>query len=133
MVLQTIRGTQLTDIAVTDEDHEDPDFSPCSRNSKRKPKSHIDSQQVEDVRADACTLKEHHDHLLSASFDRSFQVNQEGIDPSSSQVEPGFEFDESFLQMSDGLGLGLDDGLADELARELGDGWGTPRFGEHQW
>ncbi|KAJ8083983.1 R8 protein [Marasmius tenuissimus] len=109
-----------------DGDPDDPDFNLRSQKSKRKPNSHRDSQQAEDVRADACTLREHHDHLLSASFDLSFQANPEGIDPSSSQMEPAFELDDNFFQVSDGLGLCLDDGLADELARELGDGWGAP-------
>ncbi|KAL0581624.1 R8 protein [Marasmius crinis-equi] len=112
-----------------DEDADDQDFNPRSQKNKnkRKPNSNRDSQQAEDVRADACTLKEHHDHLMSASFDLSFQGNPEGggIDPSSSQIDPAFPLDDNFFQMSDGLGLGLDDGLADELARELGDGWGA--------
>jgi meiotic recombination protein REC8, fungi type len=44
--------------------------------------------------------------------------------PSSSQFDGGFGFglDDNFFGASDGLDVG---GIGDELARELGDGWGA--------
>jgi meiotic recombination protein REC8 len=65
------------------------------------------------------TLAEHHEHLLSASFDLS---NGSGgaLGPSPSQVSLDFAFDNNFLNPSSGL---LDfGGLGDELEKELG--WG---------
>jgi meiotic recombination protein REC8, fungi type len=63
------------------------------------------------------TLTEHHEHLLTASFDLSYH----GSGPSSSQVDADFRFDNNLLNPpSDGL---LDfGGLGDELEKELG--WG---------
>ncbi len=69
------------------------------------------------------TLDEHHEHILSASYDLSFNgsVHGAGLDLSSSHAE-GHGFDNSFF--SDGLDAGddLGIGLGDDLARELG--WG---------
>lgn len=65
------------------------------------------------------TLEEHHEHLLSASFEQSFYANDPGGDISSSQAGPVFE---NFFAFSDGLEVG--EGIGDELARELG--WGSP-------
>ncbi|KAJ3883395.1 Rec8 like protein-domain-containing protein [Lentinula edodes] len=81
---------------------------------------------TEQVRADMVTLREHHDHLLSNSFDLSFQGSQRsGLDVSSSQAEPAFAFDDNlFLGIDDGLGIDL--GLGEDLARELGEGWALP-------
>ena len=67
------------------------------------------------------TLREHHDHLFSNSFDLSFNTNA-GMDPSSSQVGGSFALDDIFLSASDGLDVG--EGLGDDLAKELGEGWG---------
>lgn len=70
------------------------------------------------ARAERYTLLEHHEHLLSASFDLSYHGS--GGDPghSSSQVDADFGFDTIFSN------LPLDDlgGLGDELEKELG--WG---------
>lgn len=74
--------------------------------------------KTEAPRKEAHTLEEHHDHLLSASFDLSFDKAASG-DISSSQAAGGFE---DFFACSDGLDLGdgLGDGLGEDLARELG-------------
>jgi meiotic recombination protein REC8 len=69
------------------------------------------------------TLKEHHDHLLSVPFDASFTGN-DAIDISSSQLDGGFGFDDNFFFGGDSDGLDLGGGIGDELARELGSGWG---------
>ncbi|KAJ3790980.1 Rec8 like protein-domain-containing protein [Lentinula aff. detonsa] len=80
---------------------------------------------TEDVRADMVTLKEHHDHLLSNSFDLSFQASQRsGFDISSSQVGPDFGFNDNIFPGFDD-GLVIDPGFGDDLARELGEGWGA--------
>jgi meiotic recombination protein REC8 len=73
------------------------------------------------MRADLHTLNENHDHLLSASFDVS--LNGSGPLPmSSSQFDGGFGLDDNFFGVSDNLDNG--GGIADELAKELGEGWG---------
>ncbi|KAJ3750433.1 Rec8 like protein-domain-containing protein [Lentinula detonsa] len=83
------------------------------------------SPLTEDVRADMVTLKEHHDHLLSNSFDLSFQASQRsGFDVSSSQVGPDFGFNDNIFPGFDD-GLVIDPGFGDDLARELGEGWGA--------
>lgn len=78
---------------------------------------------AENIRADLHTLNETHDHLLSASFDIS--LNGVGDLPSSSQFDAGFgyAFDDNFFGATDGLET--EGGIGDELARELGEGWGA--------
>lgn len=73
------------------------------------------------------TLDEHHEHLLSTSFEGNSFL---GIDASSSQLGQGAGFgsftygdDDAFLGEND-VGLGFDLGLGDDLAMELGEGWG---------
>jgi meiotic recombination protein REC8, fungi type len=62
--------------------------------------------------------------LLSTSFDASFSGSGNLLlDLSSSQMDYGFGFDNDFFAEND-LDLGLD--IGDELARELGEGWGVP-------
>ena len=70
------------------------------------------------------TLDENHAHLLSASFDASLNQSSNLAVPSSSQFDAGFGyvFDDNFFGMSDGLDFGGE--IGDELARELGEGWG---------
>lgn len=72
---------------------------------------------MEAVRKEAHTLDEHHEHVLSASFDMSFS-NNVGQGPSSSQTDVPFD---NFFPFLDGLDVG--EGLGDDLARELG--WAT--------
>jgi meiotic recombination protein REC8, fungi type len=76
---------------------------------------------VGNARGDTHTLKENHDLILSASFDNSFKNEGfGGIAPSSSQFG-GFGFDDDFLGGLDNVGVG---DIGDELAQELGEGWG---------
>ncbi|PBL01128.1 hypothetical protein ARMGADRAFT_412161 [Armillaria gallica] len=108
-----------------EEDIPDAEYNPNGKPSKPKSKTSKPSPPAvaEDVRAELCTLKENYDHLLSASFDLSFNGNAPGLsqDPSS-QVDGGFMNDPFFSDGADLGGL-----LGDELARELGEGWGgTP-------
>ncbi|KAJ6604638.1 hypothetical protein DFH09DRAFT_316557 [Mycena vulgaris] len=102
---------------VESEDEFDPKVK--SKKSSRKIKA---PQPAEDLRADIYTLKEHHDHLLSNSFDLSFDANGGVMDPSSSQMSGGFALDDVFMAASDALDIG--EGLGDDLAKELGEGWG---------
>ncbi|KAF8213061.1 Rec8 like protein-domain-containing protein [Mycena galopus ATCC 62051] len=94
------------------------EFNPKVKSKKSKGKNKA-PQPAEEPRADRFTLQEHHDHLLSNSFDLSFNGN--GVDPSS-QNGGGFALDDIFLAAPDGLDIG--DGLGDDLAKELGEGWG---------
>jgi meiotic recombination protein REC8, fungi type len=76
---------------------------------------------VENPRADIHTLNENHEHIFSASFDAS--LNGSGaFHPISSQFDEGFGFDDNFFGGLDEMDVG---GIGDELARELGDGWGA--------
>lgn len=87
---------------------------------------------AENLRADLHTLNENHEHLLSASFDVS--PNGSGVlPPSSSQFDGGFGYglDDNFFGAPDGLDVG--GGIGDELARELGEGWGaSPMKGKNE-
>ncbi|KIK07004.1 hypothetical protein K443DRAFT_129571 [Laccaria amethystina LaAM-08-1] len=71
---------------------------------------------AETIQQDMHTLDEYHEYLLSASFDMSF--NGRGVEPSSSQIEQAFDFNDNFFVLSDGIDMG--EGLGDELAKELG-------------
>ncbi|CAA7265812.1 unnamed protein product [Cyclocybe aegerita] len=109
----TIRGSDTT----CEED--DRDFDPTNK-KKRAKVAQKDTDKPEAVGKEVHTLDEHHEHLLSASFDLSFQAGSgrglgEGAIPSSSQADVGFD---NFFPFSDGLEVG--DGLGDDLARELG-------------
>ena len=87
------------------------------KKSKKKRPSNKPAPETEVARRDPHTLEEHHEHLLSVSFDASFHVGNDN-DPSSSQMDGGFDF---FPLFSDLLDVG--DGLGDDLAREIG--WNT--------
>ncbi|KIY71651.1 hypothetical protein CYLTODRAFT_487083 [Cylindrobasidium torrendii FP15055 ss-10] len=100
---------------VDDEEYEEGN----ARQQKKKKRPTIEPH--EDARAEAVTLKESYEHLLSNnSFDVSFSSQAPGAaDISSSQADVGF-VDPFF---ADGVDLGIGD-LGDELAREMG--WGVP-------
>ena len=108
----------LTDAMTGDNDLvlEDDDVLDPETQNKRRAKAKA-APRAEVARKETHTLDEHHDHLLSASYELSFSqpgpLGAEG--PSSSQVEAPFE---DFFPFFDGLDLG--DGLGDDLARELG-------------
>lgn len=70
------------------------------------------------------TLDEHHSHLLADSFGGSIGGSAlSGAGPSSSQFDGGFGlgFDDNVFALPEGAG---DADIGDELARELGEGWG---------
>ncbi|KAL5534409.1 hypothetical protein ACEPAG_871 [Sanghuangporus baumii] len=112
------------------EDDDDDEFTPGGTKSKVKSKGKSKTSLLpsETGRGNLHTLDEHHEHLLSTSFDAngSFLI---GIDPSSSQIDPGlrfgsFGFDDNIFGPGDNLDMDLGD-IGDELARELGEGWGA--------
>ncbi|KAJ7293565.1 hypothetical protein C8J57DRAFT_1269366 [Mycena rebaudengoi] len=111
----------IGDKSTLEEAEDDDEFKPKAKEKKtnRKVKA---PRPAEDARADMHTLKEHHDHLLSNSFDLSFHGNGVGMEPSSSQAGGAFALDDMFLAASDILDLS--GGLGDDLAMELGEGWG---------
>lgn len=83
-----------------------------------KKDSKFRAAQTEAVRGNTHTLDEHHEDLLSTSFDISYQGSADGrLGLSSSQFEANFYDDDIFALPSDGLDIG---GLAEELAEELG-------------
>lgn len=104
-----------------DEDAEDDDFDPTATKKKQTKGAPKVAAKTEAARKEAHTLEEHHEHLLSASFDLSFDKTAPG-DISSSQAAGGFD---DLFAFSDGLDIGetFGDGLGDDLARELG--WGA--------
>ncbi|KAF5317844.1 hypothetical protein D9611_014732 [Ephemerocybe angulata] len=118
------------------EESDSDEFDPAHPNKKKgktsKPKP--GQPAVEDVRTrDPHTLMENHEHLLSATFDLSFNAGdlsggalaRGGGGASSSQNDAAFDFDENPFILSDGLDLGGEGFmLGDELAKELG--WGSP-------
>ncbi|KAF8640417.1 hypothetical protein AX17_000083 [Amanita inopinata Kibby_2008] len=99
----------------------DNEFRPNStKKSRARGRTHLG---IEDTSTLAHTLVEHHEHVLSASFDLS-NIGHPGdksflADPSSTQEDFGFI---DFFPISDThpLEVGLDDGLAKEL------GWESP-------
>lgn len=100
---------------------EDEDFNPSGK--KPKPKSKPPAS-TEYPRTDRYTLQEHHEDFLSKSLDLSFNGSFVGGHiPSSSQIGGPFNIPtEDFFGQSDGLDIGA---VGDELARELGEGWGA--------
>ncbi|KAF7791880.1 hypothetical protein EIP86_002904 [Pleurotus ostreatoroseus] len=97
-------------------DSSDGEFDPTNKGKRKKTRAKASSiSAVEQPRLDAHTLKENHDFMFSSSF--AGPDNAMGGLISSSSQFGGFGFD-------DNLDLGGD--IGDELARELGEGWGAP-------
>ncbi|KZT30569.1 hypothetical protein NEOLEDRAFT_1126157 [Neolentinus lepideus HHB14362 ss-1] len=113
-----------------DADQDDDEYGKSRGKSKRKNKQQSMSI-AEDARAIPHTLDENLEQLLSTSFDASFAGSAfVGADPSSSQMngEFGFALDDNPFGGPDDLDLGI----ADELAQELGEGWGIPSQNQAQ-
>lgn len=123
---KSIDRYSITEPATRGED--DEDFDPRKPNQKQKAKKPASAQPpVENARKEQHTLEEHHEHLLTTSFDASFVGNLPGLDSYSSQNEPaiGLDFnDQTIFDFSDGMELGDVPGLGDDLAREIG--WASP-------
>jgi meiotic recombination protein REC8, fungi type len=101
----------LSRSGVVDDDYNPFEEPRIKRRTRPNPLSATDES-----RADFCTLKENHEHLLSGSFDSSFLDEGLGCDISSSQIGSGV-FDGDFHP-------DILTGISDELALELGEGWG---------
>ncbi len=70
------------------------------------------------------TLEEDHEYLLAAAFEGSLSGSGPGgagFEASSSVVDGGFAFDDDVFALPEGAGIA---DIGDELARELGEGWG---------
>ncbi|KAH7930949.1 hypothetical protein BV22DRAFT_1101346 [Leucogyrophana mollusca] len=106
------------DNMVADIADSDGEYDPKSKKKKAKGQK-LSAPAAENIRANTHTLNENHEYILASSFDASFGGGGAN-NPSSSQVE-GFGFDDNFFGVFDGLDLG--EGIGDELARELGEGW----------
>ena len=111
-----------------DQGADDDDYDPKAKKSKKKAKPSINPPET--GRALQHTLDEFHDHLLLST---SFEGNNSllGFDYSSSQASAAglgsFMINDDFFAdgyVAGGGGLdGLGD-IVDDLARELGEGWG---------
>ncbi len=88
---------------------EDDDFDPTAAKKRQAKGASKVAAKTEAARKEAHTLEEHHEHLLSASFDLSFDKTVPG-DISSSQAVGGFD---DLFAFSDGLDVGetFGDGL----------------------
>lgn len=91
--------------------------------TKGKTKPSSIPAKSEFLRATACTLPDTHDFLLANSFDASFGGS--GTTRLSSSQVGGFGFDDTFD------GLDIEEGVGDDLVRELGEGWGTNQIEEN--
>jgi hypothetical protein len=117
-----------------DEDaSDDGEFDPKNKGKRKEKAKRPKASVIETARQDKHTLNEHHEHLLSASFDNSVEgaisFAPAGIDISSSQAGRDFMFDADFnFGLSDGFDLAGD--LGDELAKELGWEINEPRYDE---
>jgi meiotic recombination protein REC8, fungi type len=104
-------------------DQDDQDFDPTNKRPKQKKKPrHIAS--MENLRTNLHILNEDLSHILSNSFEASFSEQNSGmlgIDLSSQSVG-AFAFEDDIFGALQDLDLGGD--IGDELARELGEGWG---------
>ncbi|KAF5390234.1 hypothetical protein D9757_002956 [Collybiopsis confluens] len=106
-------------------DEDDQEYSPDALSKSKKKKTAATNRppsSTEGARADLVTLKEHHDYLLSNSFDLAFDTSQGGGDvaPHSEAIfHPEYDL---FPGIDEGMDI--DFGIGDDLARELGEGWG---------
>ena len=69
-------------------------------------------------------MEEDHKYLLAAAFEGSLSGSGQsgaGFEASSSVADGGFAFDDDVFALPEGPGIA---DIGDELARELGEGWG---------
>lgn len=95
----------------------DEEYDPKKKKGKKRARE-TPISQLDPGRGNLYTLDEDHNHLLSASFDASFNDSGLGILGASSS-QAGFGFEDDFLG-----GMDAANDIGDELARELGLDWG---------
>ncbi|EIW64648.1 uncharacterized protein TRAVEDRAFT_42055 [Trametes versicolor FP-101664 SS1] len=121
-------STQQAREEAGNEDDDDADFDPRFKKPKPKGKGKqkdAPSSVIMEHGRGLHTLDEHHSHLLADSFGGSIGGSAlGGAGPSSSQFDMGFGlgFDDNVFALPEGAG---DADIGDELARELGEGWGA--------
>ncbi|KAI0639429.1 Rec8 like protein-domain-containing protein [Trametes polyzona] len=124
------------EVRATDENRsDDEDYDPKSQRAKSKGKGKQreapSSAVVEHARA-LHTLDEQHGHFFVDSFGGSIGGSAPGgPGPSSSQFDGGFGlgFDDNVFALPEGA---IEGDIGDELARELGEGWGVSAAQERQ-
>lgn len=105
----------------------DNEFDPKSKKPKSKGKQKQNDAPSSIIREQARalhTLEEDHKYLLTAAFEGSLNGSGQGgagFEASSSVVDGGFAFDDDVFALPEGAGIA---DIGDELARELGEGWG---------
>ncbi|KAH9950358.1 Rec8 like protein-domain-containing protein [Amylocystis lapponica] len=115
--------SQRVDRADSNAEESDDEFNPKAKKPRQKQKVREMPSLLENPRGNKHTLEEHHVHLLSGSFDESFNdIGFAGIVPSSSQFDGGFGFGDDVFGLPGGMDVTGE--IGDELARELGEGWG---------
>lgn len=114
----------------TDEENDrgsDDEFDPKSKKPKSKGKQRQNdapSSIIPEHARALHTLEEDHNYLLAAAFEGSLSGSGQGgagFEPSSSVIDGGFAFDDDVFALPEGAGVA---DIGDELARELGEGWG---------
>jgi hypothetical protein len=105
-----------------EEGSSDDEYNPKSKRPKGKGKQSAvaPASAAENARANAHTLNENHDLFLTNSFDASFGGSGANMIPFSQNHT--FGFDDSFFGAFDGLDI--EEGVGDDVVRELGEGWG---------
>ena len=114
----------------TDEESDrgsDDEFDPQSKKPKSKGKQKQNgapSSIIPEHARALHTLEEDHKYLLAAAFEGSVSGSCQGgvgFEPSSSVIDGGFAFDDDVFALPAGADVA---DIGDELARELGEGWG---------
>ncbi|CCL99539.1 uncharacterized protein FIBRA_01557 [Fibroporia radiculosa] len=115
----------------SDAEESDDEFDPITKKGKHKAKGKAkaktrppSSALSENPRVNLHTLEENYEHLFSGSFDASFNGSGlGGIVVSSGNTEGGFGFGNDLFDLPEGIDFSRE--IGDELARELGEGWGA--------
>jgi len=93
----------------------------------KQPKAASDASRPEQH-----TLDESLEHMLSRSFEASFlDSGGGGAAGSSSFIEGGLDFGVDLDPFLSDLHIDFDGGIGDEIAKELGEGWGSAPQGNH--